>query len=127
MPNEDRLLAWIERRDGDEVEAAFVASVRKNFGARPRPKVAHRRVKPGDGLRAKPQRWAHRLNGWLDRHGVKPPRSKRAAQGVPERLRRVCIYHVSPTQDGDAHEVRSIGRRRWRLSKLTGPDCHGRP
>jgi hypothetical protein len=30
MPNEDRLLAWIERRDGDEVDAAFVASATKS-------------------------------------------------------------------------------------------------
>jgi hypothetical protein len=26
VPDEDRLLAWIERRDGDEVEAAIVAA-----------------------------------------------------------------------------------------------------
>jgi hypothetical protein len=29
VPDEDRLLAWIERRDGDEVEAAFVAAATK--------------------------------------------------------------------------------------------------
>jgi len=26
VPDQDRLLAWIERRDGDEIEAAFVAA-----------------------------------------------------------------------------------------------------
>jgi hypothetical protein len=34
MPNEDRRLAWIEGPDGDEVEAAFVASAAKHRRAR---------------------------------------------------------------------------------------------
>jgi hypothetical protein len=30
VPNRDRLLAWIESGDGDEVEAAFVAAATKD-------------------------------------------------------------------------------------------------
>ena len=30
MPDENRLLAWIERRDRDEVEVAFVAAATKS-------------------------------------------------------------------------------------------------
>jgi hypothetical protein len=30
VPNSDRLLAWIEKRDGDEFEAAFVAAATRS-------------------------------------------------------------------------------------------------